>query len=156
MAKKIDAIDQRILDILSRHARTSFSDIARKLRKSRTAIVARITRMEEEGIILGYGIVLASDTPAFSRSEAYLVVKHTGGSDCAEIWRQISHFKNILEGHSLFGGIDLLVRVWYVQLDELMDIKSQISMHPKVSEVSIHPVLKTWLPAAGKIAPASD
>jgi hypothetical protein len=43
-----------------------------------------------------------------------------------------------------------------VQLDELMDIKSQISMHPKVSEVSIHPVLKTWLPAAGKIAPASD
>jgi Lrp/AsnC family transcriptional regulator, leucine-responsive regulatory protein len=151
MNKKIDATDQAIIDILSRNARISVSDIARKVNKSRTAVVARITRMEDEGFILGYRVLLSEQAAVASRNQAYLIIKHTGGADCADIWRKISHFKSILEGHSVFGEYDLIVRATYTHIEELMSIKSQISAHPKVREVTISPVLKTWLAAARTI-----
>ncbi len=65
-------------------------------------------RMEDEGVILGYGVVLADKASTISRNQAYFIIKHTSGADCAEIWRQISHFRNILEGHSVFGEYDLI------------------------------------------------
>ena len=147
MGKRIDAVNQSILDILSRNARTSVSDIARRIGKSRTAVVARIARMEDAGIIQAYCAVLDNTSSTEIRNQAYLVIKHTGGADCASVWQQIRHFKGIREGHSLFGDIDLIIKINYAQFDELVEIKQLLSADPRIREVTISPILRSWLPA---------
>jgi Lrp/AsnC family leucine-responsive transcriptional regulator len=146
MAKKFDAVDQAILKVLVGNARTSISDIARKVNRSRTAVEARIYKLEEAGTIVGYSVVLDLEFNPQPRHQAFIMVKHTGASDCAEMWQQLRRFKNILECHSVFGELDLMLKVGYSQLEEIMEIKNFLSANPKVSESVVSPVIKTWLP----------
>jgi Lrp/AsnC family leucine-responsive transcriptional regulator len=50
----LDAIDRAILDSLQANARTSNADIARQLDMAPSAILDRIRKLEQRGIILGY------------------------------------------------------------------------------------------------------
>ena len=52
-----DQIDERILAILRTDARTPVAEISRKIGRSRTAVVARIARLETSGRIVRYTIV---------------------------------------------------------------------------------------------------
>ena len=49
-----DNKDKTIIDFLEKNARTSFTDIAKSLNISETAIRKRVKKLETEGIILGY------------------------------------------------------------------------------------------------------
>lgn len=54
----LDEIDNRILDILSREARLSFSEIGERVGLSRVAVKNRMSAMENKGIISGYSAVI--------------------------------------------------------------------------------------------------
>ena len=58
MNTQFDAIDTEIMNILQDHARTSNSDIARRLDMAPSAILARIRKLEERGAITGYHAAL--------------------------------------------------------------------------------------------------
>jgi Lrp/AsnC family leucine-responsive transcriptional regulator len=146
MAKKFDAVDQAILKVLLGNARMSISDIARKVNRSRTAVEARIIKLEESGTILGYSVILDPSLDPQPQHQAFIMVKHTCPSDCADMWQQLRQFNNILECHSIFGHLDFIIKIGYSQLEEIMEIKNFLSANPKVSENMVSPVIKTWLP----------
>ena len=50
----LDDVDNRIIEILRKNARMSYSDIGHAIGKSRVAVKARIEQLEEKGIIRGY------------------------------------------------------------------------------------------------------
>ena len=52
--KKLDAIDRKILDILTHEGRISWRDLADKISLSLTPTLRRVRQMEEDGIITGY------------------------------------------------------------------------------------------------------
>lgn len=54
----IDEIDNRIVELLLEDGRMSYSDIAEKVGLSRTAVKARITTLERNGIIKGYKAIV--------------------------------------------------------------------------------------------------
>lgn len=54
----LDELDQRILELLTKNARYSYSDIGEIVGISRVAVKSRITAMEEAGIIEGYTTVI--------------------------------------------------------------------------------------------------
>jgi Lrp/AsnC family transcriptional regulator, regulator for asnA, asnC and gidA len=56
----LDALDRQILDELNIDARRSHRTIAQRLKVSPTTVSSRITRMERDGVILGY-LPLLSD-----------------------------------------------------------------------------------------------
>ncbi|MEM1558143.1 MAG: winged helix-turn-helix transcriptional regulator [Thermoproteota archaeon] len=61
MVKKkdmVDKLDLEILQILSRNPKLSCREIAKQLEVSDRTVARRISRMEREGIILGYQLVL--------------------------------------------------------------------------------------------------
>ncbi|TJZ64473.1 Lrp/AsnC family transcriptional regulator [Chitiniphilus eburneus] len=143
--KKIDDIDVKILEILSEDARASISEIGRRIHKSRTAVEARITRMEEARVIQGYRVVLGEQGPRVGpANEAFLIIRHSGGSDCHIIWKEIKQHPNVVECHSLFGPLDLIIKMRYAKFEELMSVKEHLSGITEVREVTICPVLKTW------------
>ena len=74
----LDKVDQKIIEILNKNARTPSKEIATELRKSghdvsdRT-IRKRIERLEKSGIIKGYKAVL-SDVSEINEYEARLLI----------------------------------------------------------------------------------
>ena len=61
---KIDEVDNKILFILSKNGRTSYTDIASELKLSRTSIKNRIAELEERKVITGYKAVINSHKKA--------------------------------------------------------------------------------------------
>jgi len=55
---KVDRLDLEILRILSRNPKLSCREMAKQLEVSDRTIARRVSRMEKEGIILGYQIIL--------------------------------------------------------------------------------------------------
>lgn len=55
----MDAIDRRLLDLLSQHGRMTNRDLARRLELSESACSARLRRLEQDGIIIGYTAILS-------------------------------------------------------------------------------------------------
>ncbi len=53
-----DAIDERLIALLKRDARMTLTALARSVSLSRTAVQARIARLERDGVILGYQAIV--------------------------------------------------------------------------------------------------
>ena len=53
----LDDVDNRIIEILRKNARMSYSDIGHEIGKSRVAVKARIEQLEEKGYILDNGYI---------------------------------------------------------------------------------------------------
>ncbi|MDD2880121.1 MAG: Lrp/AsnC family transcriptional regulator [Rhodoferax sp.] len=56
-----DTLDRELIALLQTNARESAANLARKLGTARTTVLARISRLEREGIIAGYTVRLAQD-----------------------------------------------------------------------------------------------
>jgi len=56
-----DQLDRDLLALLQAHARASTADLARQLGTARTTVLARLSRLEREGVIAGYTVRLGQD-----------------------------------------------------------------------------------------------
>ena len=63
----MDAVDQQLLSLLRKDARTNVAILARKLKVSRGTVTNRITKLEDAGVIVGYTVRLRQ-TPSPTRS----------------------------------------------------------------------------------------
>lgn len=76
----LDDLDRRLLALLQADARTSTADLARKLGVARTTVLARLSRLERGGVIVGYTVRLAL-APAGAGVEAYVGISTTPQSN---------------------------------------------------------------------------
>jgi DNA-binding Lrp family transcriptional regulator len=64
MAKRVlDAVDERLISLLTHNARLPTAALARQLGLSRSAVQERLKRLERDGVVLGYTLVLADQSP---------------------------------------------------------------------------------------------
>ena len=112
----LDKVDQKIIEILNKNARTPSKEIAVELRKeghdvSDRTIRKRIERLEKSGIIKGYKAVL-SDIAASSESEAlFLKFKVTRSLDTIResVKEFVASLPNYLFIASLEGEWNMLI-----------------------------------------------
>ena len=57
----LDALDRQLIALLQADARQSTADLARKLAVARTTVLARLVRLERQGVIVGYTVRLGQD-----------------------------------------------------------------------------------------------
>jgi DNA-binding Lrp family transcriptional regulator len=55
-----DELDRRLVALLQADARASAADLARRLGVARTTVLARLTRLQREGVIVGFTVRLAA------------------------------------------------------------------------------------------------
>ncbi len=67
----LDELDRRLVALLQADARTSAADLSRQLGVARTTVLARLARLEKQGVIVGYTVKLARDEGE-SGVEAYV------------------------------------------------------------------------------------
>lgn len=105
----LDAIDQKIIEILNKNARTPSKDIATELRKSShdvsdRTIRKRIERLEKSGIIKGYKAVLTDVSESNVYESAFIKLKPTRSLD--SIKESIREFVTSLPNYLMVANLD--------------------------------------------------
>jgi Lrp/AsnC family leucine-responsive transcriptional regulator len=136
----LDQIDQALIDILERNARTSVVALARGVGLSRSAVQERLARLERSGAIEGYTLRLGKGLSR-ARHHAWLMVSYAVGVNCATVTPRIRPLREIRSIFSLAGTPDLLVEIMVDTADELDGVVDRIRRTPGVKSVSTHVVL---------------
>ena len=113
----LDAIDQRLLTELRENARLPVALLARKVGLSRTAVQARIARLERDQVIAGYGVRSGA---AHERSEVQAHVMLTVGPKLSGLveaaLRKIPEVRSLL---SISGTYDMIAIVQAGSIERL-------------------------------------
>jgi len=108
----MDALDEKILDILRQDGRASFSGIGRRVGLSTNAAAARIRRMERSGIILGYRAVLAGEVvDASAGLEAFIDVRLDADRDSEAFLAWSRTVPEIWDAVHVTGPYDYMLHV---------------------------------------------
>lgn len=119
---KITAADQQLLTVLRENARASTSEIARRLKLSRTTVQSRIERLEREGVIGGY-TVRVNDAAERGYIRAHIMITVLP-KQMASVAAALHAMPEIRALHSVSGAFDLIamgVVPTVAEMDELTD-----------------------------------
>ncbi len=105
----VDKIGMKILKELQINARSTFSQIGRKVGLSSPAVAERIYKMEESGIISGYHANINPTT--FGHNIMAFITLTTQPNKYNEIYTFAEEQKEILECHHVSGNESLMLKV---------------------------------------------
>jgi DNA-binding Lrp family transcriptional regulator len=134
----MDALDQQLISLLRADARTSVATLAHRLKVSRGTITNRITRLEDQGIIVGYTLRLRPDAQQ-NEIHAWMSIIVEGNETRAVIANLLGE-PGVAALHDTNGRWDLLAELRAVNLNELSAILERIRLIKGIhtSETSIH------------------
>lgn len=142
----MDKFDQMILQQLQQNARITVSELADQVHLSRSAVTARIKKLEQQGVIAGYQVLLGrhrSPLQADNGVRAYLAVQHTAAS-CQQLVPLLQQIPEVKSCHGISGEIDLMLYLEAASVARLHQIREQLDALPLVSQVRTHLVLSEW------------
>lgn len=134
----MDAIDQQLLSLLRKDARTSVATLARKLGVSRGTVSNRITKLEDTCIIVGYSVRLRPDAQTTEIS-AWMSVA-VAGNETRSVIASLLGEPGVAALHDTNGRWDLLAELRAANLAELSKVLERIRLVRGISstETSIH------------------
>lgn len=106
----MDMIDLKILDTLKENSRISASDISKKINLSIPAVLERIRKMDESGLIEKYTVKINRDMADY-KLLSYVFVNIDKTSNVENFREEIIKFKSVLECHHIAGQYDYLLKV---------------------------------------------
>ncbi len=136
----LDDIDQRILDILSTDARGPVAELARRVSLSKTPVQARMRRLEESGVILGYRAQL--DPVRLGQNHIAFVEVKLGDTREAALKAfngAALSVPEIEECHMIAGAFDYLLKVRTQDMVRYRHVLGErISSLPHVAHTATH------------------
>jgi len=138
----IDGIDKQILTIVQPDARISNAEIARQVGLAPSAVLERIRKLEERGVIRGYHTDI--DPRAVDFGLTVFVAVRT--SECGGIAEQeLSAIPEVLEVHDVAGEDSYLLKVRTKDTDDLGRLlRERIKPIPNVLGTRTTVVLQTF------------
>ena len=141
----LDPLDHRILLELQGDARLSMRELGRRVELSAPAVTERVRRLEETGVILGYGARVAS-RPLGRSITAFVGVRDSGKRD-PELLRWAGRHSGVLECHSVTGDNSCILKVAVPDVQALENLLGELIALGFTCDTSI--VLST--PLEGKL-----
>jgi DNA-binding Lrp family transcriptional regulator len=134
----MDALDQQLIGLLRTDARLSVAALAHKLKVSRGTITNRITRLEDEGVIVGYTVRLRPDAEP-NEIHAWMSIAVEGNETRAVIASLLGE-PGVASLHDTNGRWDLLAGLRAANLSELSTVLERIRLIKGIrsTETSIH------------------
>lgn len=117
-----DQLDRDLVALLQQNARESTANLARKLGVARTTVLARIGRLEREGVIVGYTVRLRQDV-AEKGVHAYVGIT-THQRSGRDVTRQLAKIPELRQLSSVSGEFDYIAQLVAdstSRLDALLD-----------------------------------
>lgn len=104
----MDSTDSKILNILQQDARTSNADIARRVGLAPSAVLERVRKLEERGIIRGYAAEIDGAQVGFGLT-AFVFVRTSDRCGAADA--VLAEIPEVLEVHDVAGEDCYLLKV---------------------------------------------
>ncbi|MGH3380806.1 MAG: Lrp/AsnC family transcriptional regulator [Actinoallomurus sp.] len=106
----IDDLDARLIELLTEEPRTGVLECSRRLGVARGTVQARLDRLQERGVIRGFGpevdpAALGYQVTAFVTLE----IRQAGGHD--PVATRLAVIPEVIEVHTITGGGDMLCRI---------------------------------------------
>ena len=118
---KIDLLDKKILNILSKNARIPFKDVAAECGVSRAAIHQRVQHLVENGVITGSGFDVSPKSLGYSTC-TYVGITLERGSLYKEVVAKLAEIPEIVECHFTTGPYTMLIKLYAKDNEQLMHL----------------------------------
>ena len=143
MTKTIpSAKDQDLLHLLQANSRAPVAELARKLGLSRTTVQDRLRRLEEQGVIAGYGVRLAK--AAETGLSAWVSVSVEARQQLA-VAKALAQVKGIALLQAVSGKVDFVALVRAAAAEEMDEVLDAITLLPGVKAIETAVILSTKL-----------
>jgi Lrp/AsnC family transcriptional regulator, leucine-responsive regulatory protein len=138
MDRSLDPIDWHILAELQRDGRLSYNKLARRVNLSSPAVAERVRRLEEAGVITGYGARVDAPKAGLPLT-AFVQLRCTLGS-CLLKTTTAEDFPEVTEVHKLSGDSCSMLKVRVASMPHLEGLLERLGRH---GEMNSHIVLST-------------
>src|ERR671918_198993 len=137
----MDETDAKILKKLLSDARMSYRKVAEEIGVSPPTVLARVGKLEGDGIIRSYSTLLDHEKLGYDLT-AIIEITATKGK-IVDLERQIAKFPNVCAVYDITGLTDMMVIAKFKNRKELSNfVKKDISL-PYVERTNTHMVLIT-------------
>ncbi len=137
----MDETDVKILKKLLSDARMSYRKVAEEIGVSAPTVLARVEKLESEGIIRSYSTLIDHEKLGYDLT-AIIEITATKGK-IVDLERQIAKFPNVCAVYDITGLTDMVVVAKFKNRKELSNfVKKDISL-PYVDRTNTHLVLIT-------------
>jgi Lrp/AsnC family transcriptional regulator, leucine-responsive regulatory protein len=98
----VDSTDRHILAALQANARTSNADLARELGMAASAVLERVRKLEQRGLVLGYEARLSPEAVGLGLT-AYVFVRAEERPHTGKLGRALAAIPEVQEVHVIAG-----------------------------------------------------
>src|SRR5262245_56823029 len=138
----IDKIDRQILQIIQQDARITNADLARQVGLAPSAVLERVRKLEERGVIRGYATEICPKEVGVGLTVFVFVRTNECGSGTEEALMAIPE---VLEAHEVAGEDCILLKVRTKDTEELGKLlREKIKNIPNVLSTRTTVVLHTF------------
>ncbi|HET7733363.1 MAG TPA: AsnC family transcriptional regulator [Paludibacter sp.] len=119
--EKIDQLDRKILQIITKNARMPFKDVAEECGVSRAAIHQRVQRLIDIDVITGSGYTVNPKMLGFQMC-AYIGITLERGSMYKEVVLELEKIPEIVESQYTLGSYTILIKLYAKNDIHLMEL----------------------------------
>ena len=145
----LDKVDTAILIALQANGRLSIADLARSISMSHSAAAERVRRLEESGIISGYGARVEPEPLGFSIM-AFLRLRYPSSS-YDPLHRLLADTPEVVEAHHVTGDDCFIMKVVATSMAHLEQVSGRIG---QLGSVTTSVVYSSPLPPRPLLPPA--
>jgi DNA-binding Lrp family transcriptional regulator len=139
--RSLDTTDEQLLSLLQANARLPAAALARRLGLSRSAVQERLKRLERDGVILGYSVLLAKPARPSPFAAHVMVTLEPKLHDRAIT--ALRGMPDVRACHTVSGEYDLVIEVTAPSAEALDDILTRIGKLPGIARTTSSIVLST-------------
>jgi DNA-binding Lrp family transcriptional regulator len=138
---RLDDTDRALLALLRDNARLPTSELARRLKLSRTTVQSRLARLERERVVAGYTVTVDDEAEAaLVRAHVMITLEPRKAAPIESALRRIDEVRTL---HSVSGPFDLIAVVAASSIGELDRLIDRIGALDGVERTTSAIVLST-------------
>src|ERR1700677_2399367 len=123
--QQVEEIDRKIVSLLARNGRMSFTDLAKQAGLSVSAVHQRVRKLEQDGVITGYAAVLEPEAIGLPMT-AFVSIKPFDPAAPDDVPQRLEHINEIEACHSVAGEENYILKVRVATPAALEDLLQQI------------------------------
>jgi Transcriptional regulators len=129
---RVEEIDRRIVTLLAKDGRMSFTDLARETGLSVSAVHQRVRRLERRGVIRGYAALIDYAAVGLPLT-AFVSIKPIDPAAPDDAPQRLEHLRELESCHSVAGDESYILKVRVASPQALEDLLQRIRAAANVS-----------------------
>jgi DNA-binding Lrp family transcriptional regulator len=141
MVMVLNETDLKILQVLLEDARFSSRQIAKKVGVSVGTVLSRIKRMEDDGLIKGYSVIMDHERLGYELTVVMEITVSKGR--LVEMENEIAKNPNVCSVYDVTGLTDAFIIAKFKNREELGKFTKRLLALPYIERTNTHVVLTT-------------